>query len=92
MVVFFVLLSVFIFKVMLAGCVRYPHNLDLSDCRGITDVSALGNVHTFTLSGCENITDTGISVPTLNDVNVNHCDRDPWLTRGGGPLAARRRI
>ena len=32
-------------------------HLDLHDCRKITDVSALGNVHTLNLSYCNSITD-----------------------------------
>ena len=41
--------------------------LDLSWCTGITDVSALGSVHTLDLSYCENITDVSMleSVHTL---------------------------
>ena len=29
------------------------HTLDLSRCYNVTDVSALDNIHTLTLSGCE---------------------------------------
>ena len=39
-------------------------SLDLRGCSKITDVSALGGVHTLDLSGCSNITD----VSALRDV------------------------
>ena len=43
-------------------------HLNLSDCKNITDVSALRNVHTLDLSRCINITDVSAlrNVHTLN--------------------------
>ena len=38
-------------------------HLQLSCCDNITDVSALGNVHTLDLSGCENITKVINEIP-----------------------------
>ena len=42
------------------------HTLNLTDCKGITDVSSLGNVHILDLSGCERITD----VSSLRNVHT----------------------
>ena len=43
-------------------------SLNLSCCAGVTDVSALSNVHTLVLSGCSGVTDVSAlsNVHTLN--------------------------
>jgi len=40
--------------------------LNLSGCPGVTDVSALSNVHTLDLSGCPGVTD----VSALSNVHT----------------------
>jgi hypothetical protein len=48
------------------------HTLDLSRCRGITDVSTLGGVHTLDLSRCRGITDVS-TLGGVHDLNLEGC-------------------
>jgi len=43
-------------------------SLNLSGCRNVVDVSALGGVHTLNLSGCRNVVD----VSALGRVHLTH--------------------
>ena len=47
--------------------------LNLEDCRYITDVSVLGNVHTLDLSRCSNITDV-TALGNVYTLKLNYCD------------------
>jgi hypothetical protein len=51
------------------------HNLNLTRCRNVVDVSALGGVHTLSLNCCENVTDVsalgGVNILHLNGCNVS---------------------
>ena len=49
------------------------HYLDLSECREITDVSALANVHTLNLSGCEKITDVS-ALGNVHTLSLRSCN------------------
>ena len=49
-------------------------SLDLSRCENITDVSALGNVHTLDLSHCENITDVS-ALGNVHELDLSYCDK-----------------
>jgi len=46
--------------------------LDLSDCNQVTDVSALGNVHTLNLRNCYNITDVS-SLGNVHTLDLFRC-------------------
>ena len=53
---------------------QHKLSLNLTGCPNITDVSALGNVHTLKLSLCQNITDVSAlgNVHTLDLVGCNN--------------------
>ena len=74
------------FRTFVHSRVENPSNqlsLDLSECRNITDVSALGGVHTLNLRGCWHITDVsalgGVHTLTLRD-----CHNIPDVSALGG--------
>ena len=48
-------------------------HLNLSNCFNITDVSALGNVHTLDLTCCRNITDVS-SLGNVHTLNLSYSD------------------
>ena len=48
------------------------HDLDISDCLRVTDVSSLGNVHTLNLSGCIHIMDVS-SLGNVHTLNLSGC-------------------
>ena len=47
-------------------------HLDLSGCNNITDVSALGGVHTLNLSGCSNLTDVS-ALGGVHTLDLSEC-------------------
>ena len=64
------------FRTLVHSRVENPSNqlsLDLSECRNITDVSALGGVHTLSLSGCWNITDVS-ALGGVHTLDLEGCD------------------
>ena len=49
-------------------------SLDLSNSTNITDISALGKVHTLFLHGCENITDVS-ALGKVHTLHLYNCDQ-----------------
>ena len=47
-------------------------SLNLAGCKGITDVSSLGNVHTLNLSRCQGITDVS-NLGNVSNLNLERC-------------------
>ena len=47
-------------------------NLHFRDCDKITDVSALGNVHTLDLSRCDKVTDVS-ALGNVHTLTLSHC-------------------
>ena len=63
------------FRTLVRSRVENPRNqlsLSLSNCHNITDVSALGRVHTLDLSNCGNITDVW-DLGTVTNLNLSGC-------------------
>ena len=58
-------------------------SLNLSKCNNITDVSALGGVHTLDLSGCWNITDVS-ALGGVHTLNLSRCWKIADVSALGG--------
>jgi hypothetical protein len=56
---------------------------DLSYCRGVTDVSALGGVHTLNLRGCSGVTDVS-ALGGVHTLDLSHCANVTDVSALGG--------
>ena len=63
------------FRMIIHDSVENPNkqiNLNLNCCEEITDVSALGNVHTLNLFYCDKITDVS-NLGKVHTLDLSHC-------------------
>ena len=64
------------FRNRVLSSIKYPSNqlsLDLSYCDNVSDVSALGGVHTLDLRCCDNVTDVS-ALGKVHTLNLSCCD------------------
>ena len=74
------------FRTLICSRVENPSvqlSLDLRDCRNITDVSALGGVHTLDLSECEKITDVS-ALGGVHTLDLRGCSNITDVSALGG--------